>query len=74
MPMLHILGIDNCNNSFTVALCFIRAENEVNYSWSLQELKTSLDGATPKVCVTEKEQALMNVSSIDCYFFKIWTL
>ena len=64
MPMLHFLGIDGFKKSFTMALCFMGKENEDHYSWALNALKASLNGKVPDVCITDKDMALMNVSSI----------
>jgi histone-lysine N-methyltransferase SETD2 len=32
MPLLHIVGMNSCNWSFTVAFCFLSAEKEPNYT------------------------------------------
>lgn len=61
MPLLHIVGRMSTNNTFTIALCFMRSETETNYTWALTELARHLDGQMcPLVILTDREVALIN--------------
>lgn len=60
MPLLHIVGINNCSKTFSIAFCFISQEQTRNYTWALQQLDETLDFQKPSVIVTDKEQALIN--------------
>ena len=60
MPLLHISGINGSNKSFSVAFCFLSQEKKDNYIWALQRFQSILQNQSPKVLVTDKEQALIN--------------
>jgi hypothetical protein len=52
MPLLHIVGMNSCNRSFTVACCFLCAEKEPNYTRALEHLHLAMDKVLPSVIVT----------------------
>ncbi|KAI7940437.1 hypothetical protein MJO28_014089 [Puccinia striiformis f. sp. tritici] len=58
-PLLHIVGINSTNKSFSVAFCYL-SEEEEDYIWALEQLHLSLDSIPPSVLITFKEQALIN--------------
>jgi hypothetical protein len=60
MPLLHIVGMNSCNRSFSVAFCFLSAEKEPNYTWALEHLHLAMDKESPSVIVTDHEQAVIN--------------
>lgn len=60
MPLLHIIGINSSNKSFSIALCFMPSEKKANYVWALEQLVISLDQVSPSVLLTDNEQALIN--------------
>ncbi|XP_026435530.1 protein FAR1-RELATED SEQUENCE 5-like [Papaver somniferum] len=61
MPVLNIVGQTSTNSPFSVAFCFLENELEESYVWALEQVKLFyVEGYTPKVIVTDKEQALLN--------------
>ncbi|KAI7940915.1 hypothetical protein MJO28_013200 [Puccinia striiformis f. sp. tritici] len=60
MPVLHIVGMNSCNRSFSVAFCFLSAKKAEDYIWALEQFSIVLDGQAPLVLATDKEQALIN--------------
>ena len=60
MPLLHIVGVNNCNQTFSVAFCFLSAKKKDNYIWALEQFSIILNHHQPQVLVTDKEQALIN--------------
>jgi hypothetical protein len=60
MPLLHIVGINSSNRSFSAAFCFLSGEKEEDYTWALEQFSRALDGQSPSVLATDKEQALLN--------------
>ncbi|KAI7946885.1 hypothetical protein MJO29_011412 [Puccinia striiformis f. sp. tritici] len=60
MPLLHVVGVDSSNKTFTFAFCFLAREQEEDYQWALEQLKSSLAPHIPDVILTDKEKALMN--------------
>ncbi|GJX71219.1 FAR1-related sequence 5-like protein [Tanacetum coccineum] len=62
MPFVQIVGVTSTNKTFCIAFVFISEEKAENYKWALEQLKSTLnEGMHPRVIVTDKELALMNV-------------
>jgi len=60
MPLLDIVGVTPFHTTFTCCLCFIKKEQEFDYTWALKKFKTIFAGLhSPKVIVTDRDQALM---------------
>ena len=60
MPMLHIVGVSTCNDSFSVAFTFLSSEREEDYDWALNNVKRIVrTNQLPDVVVTDRELALM---------------
>ncbi|KAI7947253.1 hypothetical protein MJO28_009161 [Puccinia striiformis f. sp. tritici] len=66
MPLLHIVGVDSSNRSFSAGFCFLSSEKEEDYVWALEQFDEALGGPLPSVLATDKEQALIN--AIDVVF------
>jgi hypothetical protein len=63
MPLLDIVGVDACQRSFCVAFAFLSGEEEADYNWALERLRSmyELCGATsPSVILTDRCLACMN--------------
>lgn len=63
MPLLDIVGVDACQRSFCVAFAFLSGEEEVDYIWALERLRSmyELCGAKlPSVILTDRCLACMN--------------
>ncbi|KAI7962268.1 hypothetical protein MJO28_000362 [Puccinia striiformis f. sp. tritici] len=60
MLLLHVVGVDSSNKTFTFTFCFLAREQEEDYQWALEQLKSSLAPHIPDVILTDKEKALMN--------------
>ena len=60
MPLLHIIGINSSNKSFSIALCFMPAEKKDNYAWALEQLFIPFNQISPSVLLTDNKQALIN--------------
>jgi hypothetical protein len=58
MPMLHITSHVGTNNTFTVAICFMRQETTADYTRAIQELRKMLPDLPTKTVVTDAETAL----------------
>ena len=62
MPLLNIIG-DACQRSFCIAFAFLSGENEEDYIWALDQLRSmyELFGANlPSVILTDRCLACMN--------------
>ena len=67
MPLLHILGIDNLSQSFTVGYCFLDNEREQCYETAISHLVSLYQpDRWPSVIGTDCEMALIN--AIDRHF------
>lgn len=62
MPLLNIVGLTGLGTTFYVAFAFLRAEQENDYTWALQQLKSFLP-VVPRLFITDRELALMNAIS-----------
>jgi len=64
MPLLEIVGLTCTDLTFFMAFMYLHHENDDNFVWTLGVLRSVMDdSALPKVIVTDKELALMNVIS-----------
>ncbi|KID81747.1 transposase [Metarhizium guizhouense ARSEF 977] len=66
MPLLDIVGVDACQRSFCVAFAFLSGEDERDYIWALDRLRSmyELCGARlPSVILTDRCLACMNAVS-----------
>ncbi|XP_026398817.1 uncharacterized protein LOC113294648 [Papaver somniferum] len=60
MPIFKFVGQTSAKSTFTVAFCFLKDETKESYMSALQKVKLLYqEGYTPKVLITDKEQALM---------------
>jgi alpha-glucosidase len=62
LPLLHVIGQAASNQLFLIAFCFLDFEDEENYEWAVNNLKTLIwrPKKTPKVFITDCETALRN--------------
>ncbi len=63
MPLLDVIGVDACQRSFCIAFAFLSGENEADYIWALDRLRSmyELCGAKlPSVVLTDRCLACMN--------------
>lgn len=66
MPLLDIVGVDACQRSFCIAFAFLSGEDEGDYVWALDRLRSmyELCGARlPAVILTDRCLACMNAVS-----------
>ncbi|KAF3901952.1 hypothetical protein ABW20_dc0100979 [Dactylellina cionopaga] len=66
MPLLHCVGTTSTYHTFTLFICFMRAEKEADYAWAISIMRELLGDTAPKALVTDRELALMN--AIQVYF------
>ncbi|XP_026450699.1 protein FAR1-RELATED SEQUENCE 5-like [Papaver somniferum] len=60
MPILNFVGKTSTKSTFTVVFCFLKDETKESYMWELKKMKLLYqEGYTPRVLITDKEQALM---------------
>lgn len=62
MSLLNIAGATGMNTTLQLALVFLCAEIEEDYTWALTSLQVMLssDGNSPSVIVTDRERALIS--------------
>jgi hypothetical protein len=62
LPLLHVIGQAASNQSFSIAFCFLAYEDEENYLWAVNNLKTLIwrPKRTPRVFITDRDNALRN--------------
>jgi hypothetical protein len=63
MPLLDIVGVDACQRSFCIAFAFLAGEEESDYIWAMERLRSiyELAGARlPSVMITDRCLASMN--------------
>lgn len=66
MPLLDIVGVDACQRSFCIAFAFLTGEEEKDYIWALDRLRSlyEIAGARyPSVILTDRCLACMNAIS-----------
>jgi len=67
MPLLHIMGVDGLNQTFTVAICFLDQETEEYYNKAVLQLRQLLNpNIYPSVLATDCEIAL--ISALERHF------
>ncbi|XP_012845629.1 PREDICTED: protein FAR1-RELATED SEQUENCE 5-like [Erythranthe guttata] len=67
MPLLEIIGVCSEGLNFTVAVAFMRHENEDHYTWALNNLrKLYLPNNVPGVVVTDRELGLIKGLENEC--------
>ena len=60
IPMLDIIEVSSCNDSFLVALTFLSSERPEGYEWALNHFKSIVSAnQLPGVIVTDVELASM---------------
>lgn len=67
MPLLDIIGIDGSNRSFCIAFAFLRGENEEDYLWALERLKSLYEInqiKLPSIILTDCAEACINAVDI----------
>jgi MULE transposase domain len=62
MPLVHIVGTDSLNHTFTVGYCFVSRETEAMYDWVCRCLARKLGecGGSVDIFMTDQEVALKN--------------
>ena len=63
MPLLDIVGVDACQRSFCIAFAFLSGEEEGDYIWALDRLRSMYelcDARLPSVILTDRCLACMN--------------
>lgn len=61
LPTLHVVSSAPNNMTFTVAVCLMEAETEVQYSWAVAKLFELLPAfVRPPVLVTDRDRAFIN--------------
>lgn len=66
MPLLDMIGIDACQQSFCIAFAFLSGETEADYTWALDRLKSlykQCDTSLPLIILTDRCLACMNAVS-----------
>ena len=66
MPLIDIVGVDACQRSFCVAFAFLGGEEEKNYVWALDRLRSMYEACgarMPSVILTDRCLACMNAVS-----------
>jgi len=63
MPLFEIVGVTSTNMTYYVAFSLLASEKECNFTWVLEMLVGLLSSKLnmPKVVVTDRDNALMNV-------------
>ena len=60
MPLVEIVGVTPTNRTFSISYAFIISEQEHNYRWVLECLKSTLgEGFAVRVVLTDRDLALM---------------
>jgi hypothetical protein len=77
LPLLEIIGFTSTNSSFFICFIFMSNENEINYKWSINQLKNLVfKEKSPKVIITDCELALINAIESELptatHFLCIW--
>src|ERR1051326_3709408 len=62
LPLLHIIGSTNMSTYFTIGFCFIRVEEQLDYFWALSAFKNKTQAPTPRIFVSDDEDALKNAA------------
>jgi len=62
MPLLHVVGVAPTGQTFSLAFCFLKAEQEEDYLWAMDNLKTVFAeiGIERNIFVTDRELALIS--------------
>ncbi|KAM6555829.1 hypothetical protein CsatB_002848 [Cannabis sativa] len=61
LPLLEIVGVTSTEYTFSIAFVFLNSEQEDNYTWALDRLKTMMGiDFLPNVIITDRELALIN--------------
>uniref|UniRef100_A0A8H7K5T0 MULE transposase domain-containing protein n=1 Tax=Bionectria ochroleuca TaxID=29856 RepID=A0A8H7K5T0_BIOOC len=66
MPLLDIVGVDACQRSFCIAFAFLGGEEEKDYVWALDRLRSMYEACgarMPSVILTDRCLACMNAVS-----------
>jgi hypothetical protein len=66
MALLDIVGVDACQRIFRIALAFLSGEEEGDFTWALQELRSVNEDhniSLPSVILTDRCLACMNAVS-----------
>ena len=60
MPLLHAFGFTCLNSTFSSCFTFLPKENQEDYTWALNQIKSLYDGVPyPKVIITDRELAVV---------------
>jgi hypothetical protein len=58
LPLFNIVGVSPHFTTFNVAFCFMRGEQEEDYTWALDKLKRMINNAPIKAIITDRDLAL----------------
>ncbi|KAG7000562.1 PKS-NRPS hybrid synthetase [Fusarium oxysporum f. sp. conglutinans] len=67
IPLLDIIGVDACQRSFCIAFAFLSGEEEQDYQWALERLKSLYEVCNtsfPSVIITDCALACINAVAI----------
>lgn len=61
LPFVQVVGVSSTRNTFSIAQAFISNEQQANFIWVLEHVKSMLHRCMePRVIVTDRDIALMN--------------
>lgn len=61
MPLLHMVGMTACNQTFTVAVVYLLRKTTECFTWALAQLKMHVS-TRPGVAVTDRDAGVRNPS------------
>jgi hypothetical protein len=65
MAMLHVVGMTSFNTSFTVAIAFLKNEDQASYLWALTHVQKNYAVQAQPLCITtDRELALINALAV----------
>ena len=72
---MEIIGITSTEMTFSVALAYLEAEREDNFSWCLNRLRSLMHGwHMPSVIITDRDLAYMNAIEKACLLLSVLSL
>ena len=66
IPLLDIIGVNECQQSFCITFEFLSGETEDNYCWALDQLKSlykTCNAQLPSIILTDRCITYMNAIS-----------
>lgn len=69
MPLLDMIGVDACRRSFCIAFAFLSGEQEEDYSWALERLRSIYEACNAKLpSVVLSDRCVACLNAIDRVF------